>query len=428
MFKRVKQNIILTGTIILGILTLYIMQIGPSSILVQIKQGLSIENEVLMNLVVNIVFCFIVIGCFLGPHLEKRIGTKGLYTTALIFSALGVLSHIFAADSYMVILAGRSIFGIGFGLAVPFIGSAIMKWYDGDSRERMDTVNALFPFIGTTIAFLSLSPLTTFFNGHWEAALAVWCVPMFICLILWKFGIKEKDIPVYSKVDDTPAGNGVYIELFKRKELRLLCGIFICDFACYSYIGVILPTYFFEIGGISETAANIIAAVAFPVFGMIGSMVGGQFNSKFKRRKPILCVGQIGKFIGLLIVCRLYEYGFFTTILGISVFGFFNGFWMPVMYCIPMDLDNMSSAKVGAAFALMTACGIAAGFFAPSLGGVMTQMFMRQSSAENYLVCHTAAIRQSLWIFSFANILSLALSVKIRETGRENKRRESYEF
>ena len=240
---------------------------------------------------------------------------------------------------------------------------------------------------------------------------------MFICLLVWQFRIKEKELTVYGKSEESTE-KGTYAELFKRRELRLLCGIFVCDFACYSYIGVILPTYFFEIGGINETAANIIAAVAFPIFGMLGSIAGGQFNSKFKRRKPILCIGQIGKFIGLMIVCKLYKYGFFTAVLGIAVFGFFNGFWMPVMYCIPMDLDNMSSAKVGAAFALMTACGIAAGFIAPSIGGAMTQMFMRQSAAVNSFVSHTDALRQSLWIFSFTNILSLGLCIKMMETGK----------
>ena len=54
-----KQNIVLTGTIILGILSLYIMQMGPSSILVQIKRGLAIESEVMLNMVVNIVFALL---------------------------------------------------------------------------------------------------------------------------------------------------------------------------------------------------------------------------------------------------------------------------------------------------------------------------------------------------------------------------------
>ena len=111
-----KQNIVLTGTIILGILSLYIMQMGPSSILVQIKRGLAIESEVMLNMVVNIVFCFIVLGCIIGPHLEKKLGTKNLYTVSLIFSVVGVFSHIFAENSYKLILIGRSVFGVGFGL------------------------------------------------------------------------------------------------------------------------------------------------------------------------------------------------------------------------------------------------------------------------------------------------------------------------
>lgn len=86
-----KQNIVLTGTIILGILSLYIMQMGPSSILVQIKRGLAIESEVMLNMVVNIVFCFIVLGCIIGPHLEKSLEQKiSVHRFAYILGSRGI--------------------------------------------------------------------------------------------------------------------------------------------------------------------------------------------------------------------------------------------------------------------------------------------------------------------------------------------------
>ena len=88
------------ATIIFGVLIFYIMQMAPSSLLPQIKQGLGPESEVLLNLVVNIVFFFIVIGCLAGSHIEKRWGTKNMYTLALFLGGLGLILQyiLFAFD------------------------------------------------------------------------------------------------------------------------------------------------------------------------------------------------------------------------------------------------------------------------------------------------------------------------------------------
>lgn len=361
-----------TATIIFGVLIFYIMQMAPSSLLPQIKQG------------------------------------------------LGLILQMFCAHTYYLLLIGRSVYGLGFGLHVPFIGSAIMKWYQGESRETMDAINALFPFVGTAIAFFTMAPLCTLFQGRWELSLSIWCLPLYFTMIIWSFFIREKDLPNFGN-SDAPDEPGIYRELIRQKELLLLCCTFICDFICYSYIGVILPTYFFELGGLSSSLSNTLAALAFPAFGILGSVIGGKLNILFGRRKPILCVGQIGKFIGLVVSCMLYQNGFVYTFFGIALFGFFNGFWMPSMYCVPMDLDHMSATKVGASFALMTACGIGAGFFAPSLGGIFTQMFLLTSSISDPVLRHADALRQSLLLFSFTNILGLICCLSMRETGKNQK-------
>lgn len=417
MCSKEKKRGLITIVIILGILSLYIMQMGPSPILGYIRKDLNLENEVLANMVVNIVFFFIVVGCLCGGYLEKKMGTKNLYSLALFLGGVGVVSHLLCAHNYVLLLAGRSIFGFGFGLAVPFIGSAIMKWYDAEEREKMDTVNAMFPFVGTAIGFIFMVPVCNLFKGHWEYSLAIWCLPMFLCLIVWAFYIKDRDFKNFEEEKEEDDEN-IYRDILRRKDLRLLGYTFICDFACYSYIGVILPTFFSEIGNINEALANIVAAVAFPAFGFFGSIVGGKVTSLTGKRKPILCIGQMGKFIGLLIACLLYKQGFAFIITGIAMFGFFNGFWMPVMYCVPMDLENMSAAKVGLTFALITSCGIAAGFFAPSVGGALTQVFMESSGIRDAVLCHADALRRSLLIFSFTNVIGLFCCMAIKETGK----------
>lgn len=90
MCNKEKKRGLITIVIILGILSLYIMQMGPSPILGYIRKDLNLENEVLANMVVNIVFCFIVVGCLCGGYLEKKVGTKNLYSLALFLGGVGV--------------------------------------------------------------------------------------------------------------------------------------------------------------------------------------------------------------------------------------------------------------------------------------------------------------------------------------------------
>lgn len=146
--------------------------------------------------------------------------------------------------------------------------------------------------------------------------MAIWCLPMFLCLIVWFFYIEDRNFKNFEEKKEEDSEN-IYRDILRRKDLRLLGYTFICDFACYSYIGVILPTFFSEIGNVNDALANIVAAVAFPAFGFVGSVVGGKVTSLTGKRKPILCIGQMGKFIGLLITCLLYKQGFAFIITGI---------------------------------------------------------------------------------------------------------------
>lgn len=417
MQKPKKSMGFATLIIVTSILFFYVMQMSPSPLLGQIKDYYHIVgNDMLLNMSASIIFPFIVIACLLGAGIERKIGTRNLFSLAAFLVVVGGLTNIFAA-SYAVLLVGRAIFGLGFGFGVPFIGSAIMKYYDPIAREKMNTLNGMFPFMGTVVCFLLAVPLGDLLGGF-KMSLAVWAVPVLVMLVFWVLCIKETSLPNYADTgEEQVQEKGLYLNLLKRKELRLLCITFMCDFVCYSYIAVIVPTLFFEATSMSESTAGLMAAIAFPAFGILGSSTGGVLLAKTGLRKPSLLLGQIGKFVGICIATYGCNTHAAILIAGVSIFGFSNGLWMPAMYCVPMDLKGMTPTHVGASFALMNSFGLISGFLAPAVGGWLTNFLMNLSGLADATASHVYGLKWSLFVFGFVNLIGAACMALYKETG-----------
>ena len=423
MKKTANKMGLATVIIVISILFFYVMQMSPSPLLISIKDYYSIHNnDMLLNMSASIIFPFIVLACLVGAGLEQKIGTRNLFTVSAILVVLGGATNLIASN-YTILLVGRSIFGLGFGFSIPFIGSAIMKYYDPVSREKMNTLNGMYPFLGTVICFLFAVPISNAF-GSFKISLAIWTVPIAVLVIIWMLLIKEKSLPNYVAEEDCgiiAAEKGLYLNLWRRKEIKLLCITFMCDFVCYSYVAVIVPTLFFEATSLSQATAGLMAAIAFPAFGIAGSSVGGVMLSKTGLRKPALVAGQIGKFVGICIATFGCGQSALILIAGISIFGFSNGIWMPAMYCVPMDLKNMNPTRVGASFSLMSACGLISGFIAPAVGGWLTNFLMGMSGIANATANHVFGLRWSLFAFGFVNIIGAICMIIYKETGIRRK-------
>lgn len=416
-----KKNMIglVTFIIVVGILFFYVMQMSPSPILLDIKDYYQIgNNDMLLNMCVSITFITTVIGCIIGAKVEQKIGNRNLFILSSILVIIGGLVSLVSFHYYVLLLA-RAIWGLGFGLSIQFIGSAIMLYYSPTAREQMNTLNGMFPFIGTVISYLFAAPISNALGGV-RVSLAIWTVPIIFVLILWMLFVKQSSLSKITTQDDSADDaqeEHIYKNLLSRKPILLLCITFICDYTCYSYVAVIVPTLFYEASDMSQATAGLVAAIAFPAFGMLGSFLGGVYLSKTGLRKPPLLLGQIGKFIGLLIATIGCTTSPALLVGGICIFGVSNGFWMPALYCVPMDLKGMTPTLSGAAFALMTACGLSMGFVAPTVGGALTSVFMNNSGISDAVASHVFGLKWSLMIFACMNIISSVCMFIFKETG-----------
>lgn len=405
--KQTQVTVLAVASIAIG----YILQMAPSPILRVLREGYQLGgNDALLNLCVSIVHPMTIAASLLGGKLEGHLGIRRLFVWTLAFLTLGTLMN-FAAVSYPLFLAGRVLFSVGFGLSIPFIGSAIMNWYGERGRARMNTLNGMFPFIGTVISFSLMLPLTEWFHGSWHAAMGIWGVGLAALFILWVLLVREEDIPVSPTA--VQEKSGLYGRLLRRRDIRRLCGIFVLDFFCYSYLVVLLPTFLAEAGGMRESQAGLWAALAFPAVGLLGSVLGGWLMAVTGLRKSILSAGQAVKLLGILILTLGIQESVWIGVAGAAVFGLGNGMWMPVLYAMPMEMEDMTPSLVGAAFALISSCGFAAGFISPVLGGWLTTALAAAFPAADALAAHVFGLKWSLFAFGFTNLLSFLISLKL---------------
>ncbi len=122
---------LMTALIISGIMISYIMQMGPSPLLILLRdEFLLYGNDTTLNLCVSVIFPFLILGGILGGYFDQRLGTSKLYILAMVLLTIGIIGNYWAIDVTLFLIF-RAVFGLGFGLGVPFIGDVLGGWLIG---------------------------------------------------------------------------------------------------------------------------------------------------------------------------------------------------------------------------------------------------------------------------------------------------------
>lgn len=369
--NRQSSKSLLTVLILLGMLFLYTAQMSPSTVLTLIEEDYGI-NPTMSGFGISVIFIPIVIFGLIGAPIQDRIGLKKTFILALAFGGVGVLLNM-VAGSFAVFMIGRILYGVGFGLSTPFIGAAIMHWYTDRQLVAMDTANALFPYVGNVILYGLTVPIMGLFSNSWKASLSIWGVLCVVILFIWAFGVKDEGPfksaeEAASEVKET----GVYSNILRRKEIIILFIAFVCDFISFSVISALLPTFYQRDYGLDIGLANNLTMI-FPFAGLIAGIVAFFIMARTGKRKTLLWLGQALKVIGILLI--FIGGPDFIGLVGVFLVGAGNCLWIPPMYVVPMDLEDMNPTRVGAAFAFITSGGYVSGLIAPIIAGSLSVAF-----------------------------------------------------
>ena len=393
---------ITTALIVIGILLMYIAQTNPSALLVEIMDDLGI-NMAQGGFGISIVFLTCIVFSLLGPYIQHRIGLKNMYVLTLLVGGVGIALSLFAT-SYVMFLFSRAIYGAGFGLGIPFFGAAIMHWYSHRQQEAMNTINALFPFIGG-IAYLALSvPLMKLFGGSWRLSLAFWGFLSIVVLMIWIVTVKNEgsfssESAEIAEETAEEAGIIIYFNLIRRRESLILIIAIVSDFIAYAIVAGLLPTYYELEAGYSIETANSLALI-FPGAAIPSGLFAYWHMARTGRRKGLIVFGQLIKVAGTV----MFYFGGASLIglVGIGCIGVGCCIWFPALYLVPMELERMTPTLVGAAHALISSFGFASGLISPAIAGWMGDIF---------------SLRLAIFLSALPCMIGTIACLMIRETG-----------
>lgn len=415
--QRARTNYVLTTAImLLGLMILYVHQMSPAPVMGALAEEFGVSNDALLNLSISITYPMTIIFSMLGPAIEKKTGTRNMFTLSMLVGVAGLLLN-FVMTSYTVFLIGRALYGISFGLCMPFFGNAIAKWYKDKQKEELNTINGLYPFLGTIMCYAVMFPLYKLFSNSNKGAFGIWGVALLVLCVIWLF-LKEPEV-LSEEDENSDGGLAVFPDLIRRRTIRLLCYTFVCDFTCYSFIAAQLPTYLFELSGgsFSESAAGLIAAFVFPGVGIIGGTLGGVYMTKTGLRKPPMLMGQILKFIGFILAGIGANMSIVVVLIGVAIFGIGNSLWVPAMYTVPLDLEGMTPAHVGGAFSLITSSGFLVGSIGTVVFGAVTTMLMAHAGTADPVASHIFGLKNCFLILSLLSALATLFIAMIKESG-----------
>ena len=415
---------ILTALFVIGVTTGYLLMISPAPLLSYISDEYGLfGNDALQNLPMAIIFPVFIICAAIGTWIEQRVGTVKLFIIGVSFlAASGIV--LLLISSYAVFLLTRILFAIGFGLLIPFAGSAIMRWYNPKQREVMNTINGIFPWVGAFVAFILLAPMTEAFGGAWRTAISFWGFAALAILILWVLFINGKKINVYEEQhfgEVETLEKGIYRNLWKRKQIKLLCGVFVCDFFFYAYISALLPLFLMRAGDLTEVEAGILAAFAFPAVGIVGTILGGLIASKSGLRRPVIMTGQLMKVAGMVIMVFTIDFSIAVAMIGVVLFTLGNSSYLPPFYMVPMELEDMNPSRTAGALSMMMSAGFVAGTVSPVLGGWLTNVLSGMSGIVDPIPAHVFGLKWSFFIFGFINLIAFYFAWRLKETGPKGR-------
>ncbi len=285
---------------------------------------------------------------FVGGVLIDRFGTRFM---SLVFSSLIVVgaAMVAGAPTFWMMIAGRTVFGIGAESLVVCQSAILAKWFKGKELALAFGLALTFMRIGTLFSFNTEAWIAETY-GSWRLALwvAVWlCVASLLANVVYV--VLERRAEGRVKLAEAPAGDKIVASDIKRFNLSF----WYITALCVTFYSAIFPftafstDFFVEKWGVSVISGGRLSSII--IFAsMILAPILGRVVDKTGRRATIMLVGAL-----MLIPCHLaMGLTHINPILPMALLGFAFSLVPAALWpAVPLLVEEKS---VGTAFGLMT--------------------------------------------------------------------------
>ncbi|HWQ79473.1 MAG TPA: MFS transporter [Anaerovoracaceae bacterium] len=317
----------------------------------------------------------IFIGCgvfsLLGGSIVNKMGVKNSYTLALSFISIGLLMN-FIVTNYAMFLAARIIFSAGMGLSIAFFGGATKEWMNLNQQNLMNTLNTLFPQLGSLLAFFFLVPLT-YALGSWGAGIGFWGILTAIFTVWWAFS-KPKTLEASETSHDGGIAEEnyttaeVYRMAWSYKETKLLALSMCFSFANFATFNTFNAQFLGFIPGVDLATASLMSSLN-PLFAIVGAFVCMAIIKKTGTRKATSIAGFLLTGLGTL-MCVFFV-GTAVGFVGIAVFGFGMAMRMPGVYQMTIEMPGATPKICSAINGFLLGFGFFIAFLSPMVAGAI---------------------------------------------------------
>lgn len=297
-----------------------------------------------------------------GGYFADRIGPRRMMVITLISGSVFSLISGFMS-TFGGLAASRFMFGASQGADIPSYNKVNATWYP-DRRGFASGLTSTAGNVGQAVALLISGLVITQFGiltSFWVAAIPGVVVAVFVLFYLKDRPAHMKEAQKMDVVQQTTLR-----DLLKSRTAWLLCIVYLLfNVGFWGYVAW-MPTYLVQARHFSIVHSGLYSSLGF-FAGVIGIFLLGVLGDLIGSRKWVIAGSYV--FGALALFVAFYSGSAIVSVAALTVVGFFLLGSLAPLYAFVMDVA--SPEVVGKAFGIFQFFGIAGGFCAPIVIGLM---------------------------------------------------------
>lgn len=331
----------------------------------------------------------IALASLVGGAAVDRFGPRRVAGIALVAGAAACAARAWAVGPWSL-AAAMLVFGAHIGFCAPAIPKALAGHVPAARLARANGVALVGYTLGTAVTVVVAPTLLAPLVGGWRGTMLVAAAAMLACAAVW--GLLVRD----GRSMGTHATLGDVARLATNAKLLRVAAMHFLLFGGYLAMLGLLPRALVDAG--MPPARVGLAIAAWLTAAAVANYVGPWLSDRIGRRRPVLAVG--GAVAGLALGAMAVAPPSATVpLLVVAALG--GGCVAPLLFALPVEIEGVGAARVGAALGLLTLVGQAGGFLLPTLTGATAQ---------------SAGLPGAIGALAAVHLLILAPALGMRET------------
>jgi MFS family permease len=336
-----------------------------------------------------------------GGIIIDRIGTK---RSSLLFSLLcliGTLMTTLSNGSFVMMAAGRLVFGLGAESLIVAVTTVLAKWFKGKELSLAFGLNLTIARLGTFAALNSPTLIKSLYsNWQWPLMVSTIFAVISVVSVVIYIGLDQKARKTFDLGDEAQQDKIVLSEIFSFNAsfwyISLLCLLFYSAIFPFQTFAV---KFFIEHHGVTREAAGFTSSII-TLASMIGTPLFGLFIDIKGKRATLMIIGSAM----LVPVYLLLVYTSLHPMIPMGIMGIAFSLVPAAMW--PSVALIVKEEKLGTAYGLMTMIqNIGLSVFNFLIG------FVNDWSAVDGVTNYAPG----MWVFSITGVLGLVFAVLLRK-------------